>query len=71
MMSPRRGMRSLGRGLAIAAVAGLLAGCAAAPSEPAIELGADTVVVDVRPPTEFASGHLEDAVNIDFQSPEL
>ncbi|WP_051513286.1 rhodanese-like domain-containing protein [Microbacterium sp. C448] len=71
MMLPRRGLRSLGGGLALAAVAALLAGCAASPSGAVVELGADTVVVDVRTPTEFASGHLEDAVNIDFQSSEF
>ena len=33
-----------------------LAGCQAA--EP-VELGADAVIIDVRTPGEFASGHLE------------
>lgn len=45
-----------------------LAGCQAA--EP-VELGADAVIIDVRTPGEFASGHLEGAVNIDVQSPDF
>lgn len=28
----------------------------------------DVVVLDVRTPTEFAEGHLKNAINIDFQS---
>nr|WP_295575647.1 rhodanese-like domain-containing protein [uncultured Microbacterium sp.] len=31
-------------------------------------MGPDAVVVDVRTPAEFASGHLEGAVNIDLHS---
>lgn len=42
-------------------------GCA---SEP-VELGADTVIIDVRTPGEFAGGHLEGALNIDVQSPDF
>ena len=45
-----------------------LAGCASA--EPA-ELSEDTVIIDVRTPAEFASGHLEGALNIDVQSPDF
>ena len=45
-----------------------LAGCAA--SEPS-ELSKDTVIIDVRTPAEFASGHLDGAVNIDVQSPDF
>jgi Rhodanese-related sulfurtransferase len=45
-----------------------LAGCASA--EP-VEITADTVIIDVRTPGEFASGHLEGAVNIDIQSPDF
>lgn len=71
MMSPRSRSRALRLGLAVV-VAALLAGCAATPAADAtIELGEDTVIVDVRTPTEYASGHLEDAVNIDFQSSEF
>jgi len=45
-----------------------LVGCAA--SEP-VELSEDTVIIDVRTPAEFASGHLDRAVNIDVQSPDF
>ena len=45
-----------------------LAGCAS--SEP-VELSEDTVIIDVRTPAEFASGHLDRAVNIDVQSPDF
>ena len=45
-----------------------LAGCAS--SEPS-ELSKDTVIIDVRTPAEFASGHLDGAVNIDVQSPDF
>ena len=45
-----------------------LVGCAA--SEP-VELSEDTVIIDVRTPAEFASGHLDGAVNIDVQSPDF
>lgn len=44
-----------------------LAGCSA----PSVEITPDTVVIDVRTPAEFASGHLEGAVNIDVQSPDF
>jgi len=45
-----------------------LAGCAS--SEP-VELSEGTVIIDVRTPAEFASGHLDGAVNIDVQSPDF
>lgn len=35
------------------------------------EQQADATVLDVRTPTEFAGGHLTDAVNVDFRSPEF
>lgn len=34
-----------------------------------IEKDEDVVIVDVRTPREFAAGHLEGAVNVDFTSP--
>jgi rhodanese-related sulfurtransferase len=40
-----------------------------AASAPAVEVDADTVVVDVRTPAEFAEGHLDGAVNIDVSAP--
>ena len=33
-----------------------------------MDVGPDTVVIDVRTPGEYASGHLEGAVNIDVNS---
>lgn len=54
-------------GILLGATLGL-AGCA---GQEAVELSADTVVIDVRTPAEFASGHLEGAVNIDVQSPDF
>lgn len=55
--------------LALALGANLaLAGCATA--EP-VDLSEDTVIIDVRTPAEFASGHLDGAVNIDVQSPDF
>lgn len=66
-------MRSLRRLLGTALVAlslgALLAGCAPA-AEP-LELTDDTVIIDVRTPTEFAEGHLDGALNIDVQSAEF
>lgn len=58
-MSARRWALALG-----AAV--VLAGCGA-PAE-SIDVGADTVVVDVRTAGEYAGGHLDGAVNLDLQS---
>ncbi|MBM7503976.1 rhodanese-like domain-containing protein [Agromyces aurantiacus] len=52
----------------IAAAALALTGCTAA--DP-IEVTADTVVVDVRTPAEYAEGHLDGAVNLDLTSGEL
>lgn len=54
-------------GILLGATLGL-AGCAGAQN---VELSAETVVIDVRTPAEFASGHLEGAVNIDVQSPDF
>ncbi len=54
-----------------AAVALLLAvgaGVTACATTPAVELGEDTVIVDVRTPEEYAAGHLEGAVNVNLQS---
>ncbi len=46
-----------------------VAACAT-PSEP-VGLAEGTVIIDVRTPGEFASGHLEGALNIDVQSPDF
>lgn len=61
-----RRTRTLALTAAIAGLIALLAGCS--PSAGSVEVGADTVIVDVRTPEEFASGHLEGAVNVNLQS---
>ncbi|GAA3627687.1 hypothetical protein GCM10022200_07690 [Microbacterium awajiense] len=61
-----RRSRTLALTAAIAGLVALLAGCS--PSAGSVEVGADTVIVDVRTPEEFAQGHLEGAVNVDLQS---
>lgn len=59
-------LRSLSLGFATLVLTLGVSGCATSPA--AIELSDDTVIVDVRTPAEYAAGHLEGAVNIDFQS---
>ena len=52
--------------VAVAAVFGLtlgLSGC----SNQTVDMSTVTAVIDVRTPAEFAEGHLEGAVNIDWQ----
>lgn len=63
-------MKITSRLLASVAIAATLAfGVAAcAPAAEPISISAETVVIDVRTAEEFASGHLEGAVNIDVQS---
>jgi len=63
-------MKITSRLLASVAIAATLAfGVAAcAPAADPIAISAETVVIDVRTPEEFASGHLDGAVNIDVQS---
>ena len=67
---PRRSvLRSLSLGAAAVALALGVSGCAS--SVAPVEVGADTVIVDVRTPAEYATGHLEGAVNLDLQSPSF
>jgi rhodanese-related sulfurtransferase len=68
-MSRRSRLRSLSLGVAALTLALGLGGCAGSPAS--VELGADIVIVDVRTPAEYATGHLDGAVNIDFQSPSF
>lgn len=54
--------------IAVAASASLgLSACA--PSSEPITISASTIVLDVRTPAEYASGHLDGAINLDVQSP--
>lgn len=46
-----------------------LAACASE-AEP-VNVGADTIVIDVRTPAEYSEGHLEGAVNIDVKDPNF
>lgn len=48
----------------VAAMVTLTSGCGE--QQASINVGSDTVVIDVRTPSEFASGHLKGAVNIDL-----
>ena len=51
---------------AVVATGAVLALSACLPAAP-IDVTAETVVIDVRTPEEFASGHLDGARNIDWQ----
>lgn len=51
--------------LLVASAVGMTACTAATPT---VEISEETVIVDVRTPEEFATGHLEGAVNVDLQS---
>lgn len=67
---PRRSVRT-GVALGAALVLSLaVSGCASS-SDGSRTLSADTVVVDVRTPSEYAGGHLDGAVNIDLQSADF
>ncbi len=67
---PRRNrLRSLSLGAAAVALALGVSGCAS--SAAPVDVGADTVIVDVRTPAEYAAGHLDGAVNLDLQSPSF
>ena len=56
---------------ALALIFGITVGVSAcAPAEP-VGLEAGTIVIDVRTPEEYASGHLDGALNIDVQSPDF
>lgn len=57
---------ALAVGLAVSVTA-----CTAAPAAQQIVISAETVVIDVRTPAEFAAGHLDGAINLDVQSPSF
>lgn len=52
--------------VAVAAVFGLTLGLSGCSSQ-TVDMSTVTAVIDVRTPAEFAEGHLEGAVNIDWQ----
>lgn len=57
---------------ALALIFGITVGVTAcAPAAEPVGLEAGTIVIDVRTPAEYASGHLEGALNIDVQSPDF
>lgn len=51
--------------LGLIAVAFALTGCASAAAEP-VSVSADTIVIDVRTPAEYAEGHLDGARLLDL-----
>jgi rhodanese-related sulfurtransferase len=56
----------------LALVFGITIGVTAcAPATEPVALAEGTIVIDVRTPAEFATGHLEGALNIDVQSPDF
>lgn len=57
--------------LAAATLALGLSACSSAPAEPTVEVAADTVVLDVRDPSEYAAGHLEGAELLSLNSGEF
>jgi phage shock protein E len=48
-----------------------LALTACSPATTSIDVTPETVLIDVRTPAEFATGHLDGAVNIDVQSADF
>jgi len=56
---------------AIALVFGVTLGVTACASAEPVALTEETIIIDVRTPGEFATGYLENAVNIDVQSPDF
>ena len=52
--------------IALASAATFVLAACAPVSEP-IKVGSETIVIDVRTPSEYSEGHLEGAVNIDVQ----
>lgn len=71
-MNDARPVARLLSALGVAASLTLVAtGCAQSPATSSITVEAGTVILDVRTPAEFASGHLDGAINVDVQSPEF
>ena len=56
--------------IAVAVLLSMVA-CASPAPAPSIAVTSSTVVVDVRTAPEHVGGHLQDAINIDVQSPDF
>jgi rhodanese-related sulfurtransferase len=56
---------------AIVLALGLTLTAAGCQSGAGYEVTESTVIIDVRTPDEFASGHLDGAINIDVQAPDF
>ena len=48
-----------------------MAACASPAPTPSVAVTSSTVIVDVRTAAEYVDGHLQDAINIDVQSPDF
>jgi phage shock protein E len=56
---------------ALLLIFGVTVGVTACASAEPVGLSEGTIIIDVRTPAEFATGHLEGALNIDVQSPDF
>lgn len=48
-----------------------ITGCSTTATEPSVELSADTILIDVRTPSEYDAGHLEGATLLDLNGGEF
>lgn len=53
------------------ALALTVSACTSGPSAGSVEVASDAIVLDVRTADEFAAGHLEGSVNLDFNGGEV
>jgi len=63
-----RRLRTLPLLFTVLAVLGLGLGLTACSAPETVTVAADTVILDVRTPAEYAAGHLDGAVNVNLQS---
>jgi rhodanese-related sulfurtransferase len=49
----------------------VLVGCGSASSSEKTMLTANTIIIDVRTPAEYAEGHVEGSINLDLESGQL
>lgn len=64
----KRFLKAVSALLATMIAVGMLASCSSAKP---VDMKTIAAVIDVRTPAEVATGHLQDAVNIDISSPEF